>query len=226
MKRIIVSLVSLVSIFFLTGCSATEFSARGGPGVLLKLANDLGVQGGLKTSPGGFVERNQDSRLGALVNEEQGVSKDIEIFVQGEQNIWIPYRGPAEVYTLGWIKVFEDGKWKKVKLSSRWLKVDGLEAIHFESAFAQTVTLRTSSGEIFFKTAGLKENGNNYKRINILFIKLPERQYGYRLNVYAYTGQLFFKSVRGAPYTHPLSFDGDPTDYKFGNQWIGWKSIL
>lgn len=225
MKRIKLLLV-FVSVFFLIGCPATEFSAKGGPAVFLNLANDLRIQGNLKTLPGGFVERNRDARLGVLVNEEQAVSKDAEIFVQGEQNTWVPYRGPAEVYTPGWIKIFEDGKWKKVKLSSRWLKVDRLEAIHFESAFMQSVTLRTSAGEIFFETAGRKENGNNYERINVLFIKLPEKQLGYRFNVYSYTGQWIFKGVNGQPYTRHLSFDGDPSDYKFGNQWIGWKLVL
>lgn len=225
MKKI-TFLLFVFSVFFLTGCPATEFSAKGGPAVILNLANDLGIQGNLKTSPGGFVKRNRDARLGALVNEDQGVSKDTEIFVQGENQLWHPYSGSAEVYTPGWIKIFEDGKWKKIKLASRWLKVDGLTAIHFESAFTQSVTLRTSSGEIYFETSGRKETGSNYERINVLFIKLPEKQYGYKLNVYAYTGQWIFKSVEERPYTRHLSIDGDPTDHKFGNQWIGWKLIL
>lgn len=213
-------------IFFFAGC-ATEFSATGGPAVLANLASNLRNQGSLKTSPGGFTERNRDARIGAITNEEQAVSKDVEIFVQGEGYLWRPYDGPAEVYVpSGWIKEWDGKKWLWKKLSSRWFKVDGLEAIHFESAFTQSVTLRTSAGEILFETAGRKETGNSSERINVLFIKLPERQYGYRLNVYTYEGQLFFKSVRGIPYTRHLSFDGDPTDYKFGNMWVGWKLVL
>ena len=231
MKKIMMILLFAFYFFFI-GC-ATEFSAKGGPAVLANLITDLRNYGSIRTSPGGFAYRNRDARLGALINEEQSVSKDVEIFVQGEGNLWVPYNGPAEVLTPGWIKEYdnEKKKWFWNKLSSRWLAVDGLEAIHFESAFMQSVTLRIRENggktkEVMFETSGRRENGDIYERINVLFIKLPEKQYGYRLNVYSYTGQLFFKSVRGTPYTRHLSFNGDPTDYRFGSMWVGWVEKL
>ncbi len=234
-RKALVLVVFSVFLAGLTGC-ASDFltvTARGGPAVLANVVNDLRSLGPIKTSPGGFVYRNKDARLGALINEDQSVSKDVEILVQGEGNLWVPYSGPALVYTPGWIKVWsqEKKKWLWEKLLSRWLQVDGLEAIHFESAFMQSVTLRIrgdggGTKEIMFETSGRRENGNVYERINVLFIKLPEKQYGYRLNVYSYTDQLFFKSVRGTPYTRHLSFNGDPTDYRFGNLLVGWVERL
>ena len=220
MKKII---FAVFSVLFFTGC-ATEFSATGGPAVLANVFNDLRNQGVLKTSPGGFVERNKDAGLGVLINKDQAVSKDVEIFVQGEGDIWNPYLGPAMVYTPGWIKEYdnEKKKWFWKKLSSRWLAVDGLEAIHFESAFMQSVTLRTSSGEIYFETEGRRETSNSYERINILFIKLPLNQY--RFNVYSYTGMLL-KKVEGQ-HTRYLYINSNPTDYRVGNIWVGWELDL
>ena len=232
-KRIIGIIGIFVFSIFLIGCAGgSTFTAKGGPAVLANLANGLRSQGAIKTSPGGFAYRNQDAKLGALINQERGVSKDAEIFIQGEQNFWVPYRGSAEVYIpSGWIKEFDDqkNKWFWKKLSSRWLKADGLEAIHFESPFMQSVTLRLrdengSVKEIMFDTVGRRETGDSYERINILFIKLPLSQY--RFNIYSYTGQLIFKSAERRPYTRSLHIDGNPTDYQIGNQWVGWTLYL
>ena len=230
MKRITVIPVFFLVLLVLSGCSGSTFALKGGPAVLANLANDLRNNGPLETSPGGFVHRNKDARLGALINDNRGVSKDAEIFVLGEGNIWVPYNGQAEVFTPGWRKIWDKGKnkWVWEKLSSRWLRVDGLEAIHFESPFMQSVTLRFRENgetkEIMFETAGRTENGNVYERINVLFIKLPLNQY--RFNVYSYTGQLVFKSAEGRPYTRHLSINSDPTDYQIGNTRVGWKLNL
>lgn len=224
-------LLGYIFSIFLIGCAGSTFTAKGGPAVLANLANDLRNQGAIKTSPGGFAERNKDAQLGALINQDRGVSKDVEIFVQGEQNLWIPYRGAAEVLTPGRVLRYDNQnqKWFWEKLSSHWLKVDGLEAIHFESPFSQSITLRLrdengSIKEIMFDTSGRRENGNYYERINVLFIKLPLGQY--RFNVFAYTGQFIFKSTEGRPYTNSLYIDGNPTDYQIGNQWVGWILYL
>jgi hypothetical protein len=227
MKRIMLLGFFVFSIF-LIGCAGSTFTATGGPAVFANLANDLRNQGTIKTSPGGFAYRNKDAQLGALINQDRGVSKDVEIFVQGEQNLWTPYGGSAEVLTPGRVYEYEGEKWVK-KNSPKWLKVDGLEAIHFESPFSQRVTLRlrdenSKAREIMFDTFGRQENGSVYERINVLFIKLPLGQY--RFNVYSYTGQFVFKAAEGRPYTNSLYIDGNPTDYQIGNQWVGWILYL
>lgn len=227
MKRIMFFVLAVFSVFS-AGC-ASDFltvSARGGPAVLANLINDQNQA--IKTTPGGFAYRNQDAKLGALVNQDNGVSKDVEIFVQGEGNIWSPYNGSAEVYTPGWIKIYEEGKWKKVKLASRWFPVEELKAIHFDTPYMQAVTLRIRSNgkieEIYFETSGRRETNNSYERINVLFIKLPLNQY--RFNIYSYTGELIFKRVEGQPYTRNLWINNDPTDYRISNIWVGWILYL
>lgn len=230
----ILAMMLALTIFSLTGCSGGRVvvSATGGPGAVLNIFTDLQAQGALQTTPGGFTLRNKDPRLGVLINEDREVSKDVDIYVRSPfgGNEYILYRGPAEVQTPGWIEIWSPEKesWEKFNTPS-WITVDGLEAIHFESAFIQSVTLRLRLGpnktqEIRFDTYGRKQNGNTYERINALFIRLPKNRY--KLEVFSYTGKSIFKSVKGHPYSRYINMDNNPVDTKFGNAWIGWKEIL
>ncbi|MCR4284001.1 MAG: hypothetical protein NUV64_01615 [Parcubacteria group bacterium] len=242
---LILILEGVLGIFFiilaLSGCSAieatggrTELSATGGPGSVLSTLADLHMNGSLQTTPGGFTIRNDDPGIGAISNEDRGVSKDVDIYVRSISssggNGYILYRGPAEVQTPGWVKIWneETGKWDEIK-TPRWITVDGLESIHFESPFVQSVTLRLrlSHGkiqEVKFDTYGRKDRGSAYERINILFIKLPRASY--RLEVFSYTGKSIFKSARGYPTSRHIYMDDDPVDTRVGNTWIGWKERL
>lgn len=242
---LIVILEGAIGIFFvllaLSGCSAieatggrTEFSATGGPGAVLSTLADLRMQGSLQTTPGGFTIRNDNPGIGAISNEDNSVSKDVDIYVRANstsgRSEYVLYRGPAEVQTPGWVKIWneEAGKWDKIQ-TPRWIMVDGLESIHFESPFVQSVTLRLRLSpdkvqEVKFDTYGRKDRGNTYERINILFIKLPKDSY--RLEVYSYTGKSIFKSARGYPTSRHIYMDSDPVDTRVGNTWIGWKERL
>lgn len=227
----------LLSVLLLGGCASLEatggrasFSATGGPGALLNVISDLSSTGGLETTPGGFTRRNDNPQLGVISNEDDGESKDVEIYVRRALNRWVLYSGPAEVKTPGWVKVYRNGSWKKVK-APVWLKVDRLEAIHFESPFRQEVTLRLRDAngvayEIRFNTYGRRQHGNHYKRTNNLLVRLPLDYY--RLEVYSYTGKGIFRSAtRTRPYSRYLYIrGGDPVGYRFVNTWIAWRKRL
>jgi len=237
----IIVMMVLGTIIMSTGCSMiesaggrTEISATGGPGALLSKIADLQMNGTLQTTPGGFTIRNNDPGIGAISNEDGGVNKDVDIYIQkvgpSGKNKYMLYRGPAEVQTPGWIKIWneETGSWEKIK-TERWIRVDRLESIHFESPFTQEVTLRLRISpenvqEIRFNTSGRKQYGSNYKRINLLFIRLPESHY--RFEIFSYTGEWVFKSAEGQPYLRSIYINGNPVDTKVGNTWIGWKLIL
>ncbi len=244
LKLVIIAMLAMMlalTMLSLVGCSTleatggrTKVSATGGPGVILNMLADLKAQGALQTTPGGFTIRNNDPGIGMLSNEEGGVSKDVDIYVRATstsgRSDYILYRGPAEVQTPGWIKIWneETETWEKFDTPS-WITVDGLEAIHFESAFVQSVTLRLRLGsakvqEIKFDTYGRKLNGNTYERVNSLFIRLPRNNY--RLEIFPYTGKGIFKSGKGQPYTRSLYISTNPTNTKVGNTWIGWKLKL
>lgn len=235
------ALVIIILSLLLIGCSTieatggrTEFSATGGPGAVLSKLADLRMNGSLQTTPGGFTIRNDDPGIGAISNEDTSVSKDVDIYVRttspSGRSEYVLYRGPAEVQTPGWVKVLNEatGRWDKIK-TTKWYRVDGLESIHFESAFLQKVTLRLRISrdkvqEVKFDTYGRKDRGSTYERINILFIKLPRDSY--RLEVYSYTGKSIFKSARGYPTSRHIYMDSDPADTRVGNTWIGWKERL
>jgi len=192
------------------------------------------MNGGLRATPGGFTIRNTNPSIGAISNEDTAVSKDVDLYVRAPSHSgrseYVPYYGHAEVQTPGWVKIFNETtrKWDKVK-TTRWVKVNGLESIHFESPFVQSVTLRLRLSpdkvqEVKFNTSGRKDRGSTYERINILFIKLPKDSY--RLEVFSYTGKGIFKSVRGHPTSRHINMNNDPTDTRVGNTWIGWKERL
>jgi len=235
-------IISIFIFFFfavavIAGCSTleatggrTEISATGGPGAVLSKLTDLRMNGTLRTTPGGFTIRNDDPGIGAISNEDGGVSKDVDIYVRNNGGDYTLYRGPAEVQTPGWVKIWngETDSWDKIQ-TPQWITVDGLESIHFESSFVQSVTLRlrlspSNVQEVKFDTYGRKEYGSTYERINILFIKLPKDSY--RLEVFSYTGKSIFKSAKNHPYTRSIYMDDDPVDTKVGNTWIGWKERL
>jgi hypothetical protein len=242
---IIAMLALLTAMVLLSGCSVLEatggrttVSAKGGPAALLNLFTDLKNQGALKTTPGGFTIRNNDPGFGAISNQDRGVSKDVDFYVRKplsyinsrgkikERQDWVLYQGPAEVYVpTGIIRIGE----KKWKLEDKWLKVTGLESIHFESPFLQKVTLLLRSKkegkiqEVEFETYGRK-NGRTYERINTLFIKLPINYY--RLEIFSYAGKGIFKKAKNYPTTRYIYMDTDPTDYRIGNTLVGWNERL
>jgi len=236
-----ISLGVLFMLIAITGCSTleatggrTEISATGGPGAVLSKLADLRMNGSLQTTPGGFTIRNDDPGIGAISNEDKGVSKDVDIYVRttspSGRSEYVLYRGSAEVQTPGWVKIWneETRSWDKIQ-TPKWVTVDGLESIHFESPFMQSVTLRLRLSpdkiqEVKFDTYGRKDYGSTYERINILFIKLPKANY--RLEVFSYTGKSIFKSARNHPYTRNIYMDDDPVDTRVGNTWVGWKERL
>jgi len=236
MKRIVILAVLIVLVTMANGCASLESTggrvsvgATGGPGALLSVISDLRSTGGLETTPGGFTSRNDDPGLGVISNERDGESKDVEIYVQRILNRWVRYSGPAVVKTPGWVKVYRNGKWKKIS-APVWLKVNRLEAIHFESPYLQEVTLRLRGGdgkayEIRFDTYGRRRYGSYYKRTNNLLISLPLDYY--RLEVFSYTGKGIFKSAtRSRPHGRYLYLRGDPVGYRIGNTWVAWQERL
>lgn len=235
-KTCVLLVIAVAGILFLSGCGSiiestggsVGISATGGPAALLNLLADMRTTGALKTTPGGFTARNEDPGLGAITNDDDGESKDVDIYVRGNERRWELYRGYAEVFTPGWVKVYEGGKWVKVK-TPRWLKIKHLESIHFDTPFAQSVTLRTRDNankvvEVKFDTDGRERRGSYYERINILFIKLPLDRY--RLEVSSYTGKNIFKLAEYYPYSRYIYMDNDPADTQVGNTWIGWEERL
>jgi len=234
-------------VFSFAGCAGIELAggrvgvtAYGAPAVLGNLASDTNT-GVLETTPGGFTVRNSDPGLGVLINADDGISIDVDIYVhktvsyvdsRGRKRTrrrWVLYGGPAVVYTPGYVKEYEDGEWKDVD-TPRWLGIHRLEGIHFESPFLQRVTLRARNErgetvEVKFSTSGREYSGGGYyKRVNALFIKLPVGNY--RLEVFKYEGREDFKSARGYPTTHYIRVNRDPTEYRVGNMWVGWKERL
>lgn len=209
----------------------TEISATGGPGAVLSKLTGLRMSGSLQTTPGGFTIRNDDPGIGAISNEDGGVSKDVDIYVLNTSSgDYTLYRGPAEVQTPGWVKIWNEKTqvWDKIQTPT-WITVDGLESVHFESPFVQSVTLRLRLSpnkvqEVKFDTYGRSQTGSVYERINILFIKLPMADY--RLEVFSYTGKSIFRSAKNHPYIRSIYMDDDPVDTRVGNTWIGWKERL
>jgi len=247
-KNFLYGFLFFVLIFSFTGCAALEtargrvgVTAYGAPATLSNLFSDVATFGAPKTTPGGFTVRNSDPTLGVIINADDGVSVDVDIYVRkavaytdsrGRKRTrrkWVLYGGPAVVLTPGYVKEFENGEWVEVD-TPRWLKVRGLESIHFDSPFLQNVTLRLrrkggEAVEVKFSTSGREYSGGGYyKRVNALFIKLPPGLY--RLEVYKYTGKGIFRSVRGYPSTHYIRVDSDPVEYRIGNTWVGWKERL
>lgn len=205
-----------ILVLFLGGCVSTEFSAKGTPGTLLKAWEDVRSVGKLQKTPGGFIQRNTDPGLGVLINEARAEKKDVDIYTKKRladgRVVWTLYQGLAEVWT-----------------PEGWMRVQGLESIHFESAFMQRVTLRCRVNkriqEIEFETSGRKlGNGNRYKRVNMLLMRLPGNDY--RLEVYSYVGSWIFERAKGLPYTRDICIDNNPVNELVGNTWVGWKTVL
>ena len=166
--------LGILVFFLISGCVSTEFSAKGAPGALMNLWEDIRTVGKLQKTPGGFIRRNTDAEFGVLINEARAEKKDVDIYVErrmpDDRAEWTLYQGPAEVWT-----------------PEGWMTVQGLESIHFESAFMQRVTLRCQVNqriqEIEFETSGRKlRSGNRYERVNMLLMRLPMNNY--RLNKY------------------------------------------
>jgi len=225
-------IIWIVIVFLLltlgSGCSVldsgvvkTSVSADGGPGVLLKTYEDSKTGLRLKTTPGGFLIRNEDSCLGTIINQDRSTQKDVYFYVQrhlpgtpDREQTWTLYRGPVEV-----------------KTSDGWLRVEGLEAIHFDSPLLQRVALRLrqpdgSATEISFDTCGHRQAGNQYERINVLFMRLPREIF--KLEVFSHEGRGIFKKVQGYPHTRRLDLIHylSPTRAQVMNIWVGWKIIL
>jgi hypothetical protein len=213
MKRILV--LGILVLFLASGCISTTFSAKGAPGALMNLWEDIRTVGKLQKTPGGFVRRNADPGLGALINEDEAEKKDVDVYVERRlpsgRIEWTLYQGPANVWT-----------------PEGWMSVQGLESIHMESPFMQRVTLRCRVDgkiqEIGFDTSGRKRrSGNRYERANILLIRLPLNNY--RLEVYSYTGSWVFQRAK-RQYARYIHINDEPTDELVGNTWVGWKEVL
>ncbi len=220
--------VILAILFLISGCAVldsgvvqTHISADGGLGALLKTYEDSKAGLRLKTTPGGFLIRNEDSCLGAIINQDRSTQKDVYFYVQrhlsgtpDREQTWTLYGGPAEV-----------------KTPNGWMRVDGLEAIHFDSPLLQRISLRLrqpdgSAKEISFDTYGRRQAGNRYERINVLFIRLPREIF--KLEVFSHEGEWIFKRIKGHPHTRYLDLLrwSSPTRVQIMNIWIGWKIVL
>lgn len=204
-----------------SGAIKTDVNIGGLPGVALKKWEDSKTGLGLKTTPGGFLIRNEDPCLGAIVNQDRSQQKDVYFYVEkhlsgtpDRERTWVLYDGPAEV-----------------KTPEGWIRVNGLEAIHFDTPFLQRVTLRlrqpdSGAKEISFDTFGYRMCGNRYERINALFMRLPREVF--KLEIFSHEGRGIFKQVHGYPYICYLNFFrwSDPAGEELMGVWIGWKIIL
>lgn len=203
------------------GAIKTDISVGGLPGVALKKYEESKIGLGLKTTPGGFLVRNEDSCLGAIVNQDESRQKDVYFYVERHlqgtptrERTWVLYGGLAEVKT-------PDG----------WMRVEGLEAVHFDTPFRQKVTLLLrqpdgSTKEISFDTLGYRMRSNFYERTNTLFVKLPQEIF--KLEVFTHEGRGIFKRIHGYPHTYylDLAYGLDPVGAKIMGIWVGWKIIL
>lgn len=222
MRKPIVIVVAMVMVV-LAGCASgpvmVSAQATGGPAVAGKLWEDIKSMGSLKTTPGGFIIRPENAFLGAIINDDQE-EKDVYVYVRKRRPDapeghwqWALYQGPA-----------------MVKTPKGWMSVTGLEAIHFESAFLQQVTIRTlESGEtkeIKFDTFGRRDAGSYYQRINILMIILPPDEY--KFQVFRHSGKWIFKRAEGYPHTRHLylSRHKNAARENLNGYWIGWKIVL
>lgn len=220
--------VFLGLILFFAGCAVldsgavkTDVSIGGLPGAALKKYEESKTDLRLKTTPGGFLVWNEDSCLGAIINQDEGRQKDVYLYVrrhlQGtptREQTWVLYSGSAEI-----------------KTPKGWIAVDGLEAIHFDTPFCQKVTLRLrqpdgSAKEMSFDALGYRVCGNQYERTNALFIRLPQEVF--KLEVFTHEGRWIFKRIHGYPYIRYLDLAHwlDPVGAKVMGIWVGWKIIL
>lgn len=227
-KMVLFTALAVFLMLGIVGCAVldsgiirTDISADGGPGVIFNLLEDSKARLRLGTTPGGFLIRNEDPYLGAIINQDRNTQKDIYFYIRrhlpgtpDRERTWTLYGGPAEVKT-------PDG----------WLKIDGLEAIHFDSPLLQRVTLRLrqpdgTAREVSFDTYGRRDCGNRYERINVLFIRLPREIY--KLEIFSHEGRWIFKTVLGYPYTRRLDLTRwpDPTGARVMNIWVGWRFVL
>lgn len=207
-------LIAIFAICLLTSCASgpVTISAEllGGPAAVATAWENARI-GPLETTPGGFIKTNQNANLGVIINRDEE-EKDVWFFVE-KNGGWRPYRGPCKVLT-----------------PKGWEYYNNLEAIHFESAFIQRVTLRLNNGqtaqEIKFSTYGRENDGDYYRRVNALLIVLPPENF--KMVVLPHKGKWIFKTVSGYPYVHYLylRYHDNPLEEIFGNQWIGWKIIL
>lgn len=227
-KMVLFTALAVFLMLGIVGCAVldsgiirTDISADGGPGVIFNLLEDSKARLRLGTTPGGFLIRNEDSYLGAIINQDRSAQKDVYFYVRrhlpgtpDREMTWVLYGGPAEVKTL-----------------NGWMRVEGLEAIHFDSPFLQRVTLRLrqpdgTAREISFDTYGRRASGDRYERINVLFIRLPREVY--KLEIISHEGRWIFKRVKGHLYTRYIDLYHwiSPTRAQVMNIWVGWKITL